>query len=132
MRASPRPRLRANTKAEHRPRVGRRKRVRALHAEGVKVAEIVRQVGISRASVYRCLNSAAHVGRVLTASFATPSARKSQTISIGPRLSRKRPFVRESAIFVCNPKPLSAGQVQARQEASTRMGFDLAKADVRG
>lgn len=34
-------------------------RVRALHAEGAKVAEIVRQVGISRASVYRCLNSAA-------------------------------------------------------------------------
>lgn len=30
-------------------------RVRALHAEGAKVAEIVRQVGISRASVYRCL-----------------------------------------------------------------------------
>lgn len=29
--------------------------VRALHADGVKVAEIVRQVGISRASVYRCL-----------------------------------------------------------------------------
>lgn len=34
-------------------------RVRALHAEGAKVAEIVKQVGISRASVYRCLNSAA-------------------------------------------------------------------------
>lgn len=30
-------------------------RVRALHAEGAKVADIVRQVGISRASVYRCL-----------------------------------------------------------------------------
>ncbi|PTM41500.1 recombinase family protein [Bosea sp. 124] len=35
--------------------------VRALHADGVKVAEIVRQVGISRASVYRCLGQNAAV-----------------------------------------------------------------------
>jgi DNA invertase Pin-like site-specific DNA recombinase len=33
--------------------------VRALHADGAKVAEIVRQVGISRASVYRCLSQQA-------------------------------------------------------------------------
>lgn len=37
-------------------------RVRAFHAEGAKVAEIVRQVGISRASVYRCLSQQASPG----------------------------------------------------------------------
>ena len=54
-RASPRPSVKAATRAVCRPRDGRLRRSARLKAEGVRPREIAVRLGIGRASVYRVL-----------------------------------------------------------------------------